>query len=291
MMRVVIDGQGKVVKEASGQCGCLATGLVGILNEDVVISDVSEFQEDDGAVWVPACDKHRAGYAKRGMSACDIPGCMDLHTQIVNGAKTCPLHAAKRSAANGVRKTGPTPWQKELPKISPKPTEEPWRSQGLHAQEPIVGDDEPEQQRSVEGAFEVRIRVRNPGADGNGHDYWLLYGEETKEPNKRVGRDSEGRVWISLPAVRMVVSVPEELIPKNETKRARRARVAGLQRSAACVIASRIDVTEADNLIWSELTKEDGSKADPEELVPLASPPDLVSARAACPCLEKFRCF
>ena len=58
MMRVVIAGKGPVVKGST--CNCLATGQVCLVNEDVVVSDVSDpdvvHRDGKNLVWGPACD-------------------------------------------------------------------------------------------------------------------------------------------------------------------------------------------------------------------------------------------
>ena len=98
--------------------------------------------------------------------------------------------------------------------------------------------------------FEVRIRL--PRSDGDteglgipqtGHNYVVVYGEATHEPTNRLGRDDAERRWIRIPELHATVSVPESLVPEDpacpggEDLKARKARVSGLQRSGACVIA------------------------------------------------------
>ncbi len=63
MVRVVIKGQGAVVKEGRGHCGCPATGLVALLTEGLLIPDVGGLADTNGEIRAPSCDKPRAVYA------------------------------------------------------------------------------------------------------------------------------------------------------------------------------------------------------------------------------------
>ena len=112
MSRVIIAGKGPVVKEEA--CGRLATGLCAILNNDVKRSDDAGFEDDDGVVWIPGCDKCRAAYSKRSKDACACQNCMETFTQILNGVQYCPLCAAKRSK-RGAAPQKPRELQKDLP--------------------------------------------------------------------------------------------------------------------------------------------------------------------------------
>ncbi|MDP6209262.1 MAG: hypothetical protein QGG01_13190, partial [Roseibacillus sp.] len=115
MMRVVIAGRGPIVQSKGGQCGCTATGLVGILNEDVLVSDCAGMEDEAGTVWVPGCDRHRAEYARRAVNGCASEGSTYLHSQVVNGVKLCPWCAAKRKGPQHAMKPPVKQLQKDLP--------------------------------------------------------------------------------------------------------------------------------------------------------------------------------
>jgi len=234
MMRVVIAGRGPVVQTKGGQCGCVATGLVGILNEDVLASDCVVMENEAVEVWVPGCDRCRATYAtQRAVQGCSITGCMNLHTCVVDGVKKCMWCAAKKKGPRPGQDSPPKTLQKDIPKKK-KPVE--------------VETDEDEQDHTADQEPEVRmfeVRIRLPhgevpeshtGPGGQTYNYVRFLGEEAERPDNVLGKDEVGRRWIKIPSLMgdgqkrpgVVVSVAEQMCPLDESPKARRARLAGL---------------------------------------------------------------
>ena len=74
-------------------------------------------------------------------------------------------------------------------------------------------------------------------------------------------------MWVKVPALNIVVSVASSTCPATESRRARVARVAGLQRNGAFVVASPLRPDEAEALLLREMQDLGGHDHDREAIL------------------------
>ena len=124
-------------------------------------------------------------------------------------------------------------------------------------------------------AYEVRVRLpRGEGEERCLHGYVRFLGEEATQPETLTGKDDQGRRWIWVPTLTVegqpepgfIVSVAEQVCPASEGGRARRSRMAGLQRSGACIVAAAISQDGAESLLTRELCDLEGEENTVEEV-------------------------